>query len=447
MRASSGLLPRQPSRRPAIFPLGAGLALILTAAWALAALAAEPNPLVDLRAIHRELSKDLKSVSLEDADRAAARLSRLKLIPAALAPAEQRTLFEAELHIALASGDAAAALKKIDELELLAPTDAGVAQLTLLTATGAGDALLAQEALQRQREGADAETLKLLSVKQRRLKMVGRPAPDEAITPDEGAAIGLRDRNGIVLILDFWALRHKAEAPTWRGLSALHETYKQNVAVQFLGVNSDPPARLEQAREFAGKQFHWPQLYEKRSSDAPLTARGFQAGAPPWQVLIDARGVVRAVGDADDAGFVSAVRAAVAEAAGRYPRVEPRSLDDKPRERPKPREPAPRKGAAAGSTTNPSTKPAKSTADKEAEKEKPAPVPEEEEEASEKPADAGKRPAEPPSRDEAASLVRQARAYIKTGKKTEARKLLEQVVAQFPNTREAKEAAEMLRTL
>jgi outer membrane protein assembly factor BamD (BamD/ComL family) len=47
---------------------------------------------------------------------------------------------------------------------------------------------------------------------------------------------------------------------------------------------------------------------------------------------------------------------------------------------------------------------------------------------------------EKPSDPEAAKLLRLARTYLKTGKKTDAKRLLEQIVREFPGTPEAREA-------
>jgi hypothetical protein len=73
----------------------------------------------------------------------------------------------------------------------------------------------------------------------------------------------------------------------------------------------------------------WPVHFERQSRNAPLTHREFGVNQRHWQVLIDARGQIRAVGLAADRAFQCALRAAVAETRGEVAYIPPRTLDGK----------------------------------------------------------------------------------------------------------------------
>ena len=120
------------------------------------------------------------------------------------------------------------------------------------------------------------------------------------------------------------------------------------------------------------------------------------------------RGRQRAGGRRGDrAGVRLRVRAAVAEAAGEFVAVRPKTT--------------------AGVEAEPRTavKPA---------------APEAKEKEKEKPVASG----DLPHNQEAASMLNQARVYLKTGRKTDAKKLLQEIVEKYPGTWEAKDAQETL---
>jgi hypothetical protein len=120
-------------------------------------------------------------------------------------------------------------------------------------------------------------------------------------------------------------------------------------------------------------------------------------------VLIDSRGYVRAAGDAAGPAFRYAVRAAVAEARGQFSYIAPRSIDGKSA--------VPESGAAAG---GPRKKP---------------------------PESGGGELRDDP---DAQAKLTLARTYIRTGKRTEAKRLFQEIVRDYPGTRQAKEAQEYL---
>ena len=117
-------------------------------------------------------------------------------------------------------------------------------------------------------------------------------------------------------------------------------------------------------------------------------------------MIIDRDGVIRAVGLITEPAFQYALRATVAEANGEYPSLMPRTRDG-------------RKSDAARVAR---------------ERRRQA------EEAKNPP------PKMLPSDPIAASLLRQARLYLKTGKRTLAREIFERVVREYPGTPEAKDA-------
>lgn len=199
-------------------------------------------------------------------------------------------------------------------------------------------------------------------------------------------------------------------------LRAIHQEHRSAGAFVLLSVNTDPADRLPAAQAFVKQQnYDWPQTFERRTDGSQFT-QPFSLESLPIQVLIDRYGYVRAVGQADEPALRYAVRAAVAEARGTYGVVMPKTTDGTAAKVP----------AAEREAATVENRPGART-------------------APEGPA--------APAREElrndpdARKLLDQARVYLKTGRKRDAKKILEEVVAKYPGTYEAQTAQEYLWSL
>ncbi len=390
-----------------------------------AAVAQEAAVLDELKGLHERLTRPGVVVAAAEGRAALEKLEAWKLDAAALPDAPRAMLLRVQVYAALAVGDAARAAAAYERLAAADPGSRETLRAAWVVASATGDAPLARRTLDQLREQklADAAALELRLA---RLRKVGEPAPElelKAQTPGkdgwiDGPTVPLAARDGVVLVLDFWRLRDKPSEKQSAALLALVTAYAGNPAVQFVGINADAPADVAAARKHAvDSGWTWPQYFEQVTGEAPLTRRAFDAGPPAWQVLIDAGGAVRAVGAAGDPAFEYAVRAAVAEARGQAAPVRPKNLAGTAAPvRPAKKEPAP-PGEAAPS---------------EAPKDAAAPT--------------GQK-GDLPHNDEAAGLLNQARAFIKAGRKTDAKKILREIIEKYPGTWEAQDAKERLEAL
>lgn len=331
---------------------------------------------------------------------------------AELTAPQRRQVLLVETFAALAVGDAARARDRAAELHSTQPDDPLVLRTSLLAATAAGDAQTCEQVLRAlpDKPETTGQTGTSTSLARRRLLMVGRPAPDVALR-GPSREVNPSEPGGI-LVLDFWNLRNPPSEKLSAALVELASQYG-DAGVTFIGVNSDGPARLDEARRLAAERgYTWDQHYEQKSANAPITHQAFKAGTGPWQVLVDASGIIRAVGDASEPGWQYALRAAVAEVRGDFPPVTPRARDGTSPQVARSRREASAPPAAARQTPRP-----------------PQAQP------------------ELPSNPEAAEKLRMARLFLKTGKKTDARRLLQEIVQNYPGTPEARQAQEILDTL
>ena len=231
--------------------------------------------------------------------------------------------------------------------------------------------------------------LKIVEIDRSTLAMLGKPS---------SLTVFRKEWNGEKQVHVFGALRGLAEG------------YAAEPKVEFLGINDDKAEQVEAAKKLAAeKGYKWAQLYEASAGAAALTEPAFHVAASPWDVIIDGDGNVRAVGTASEPEFQYALRAAAVEAKGEYTAVAPRTIEGV--------------AAARAAGEAPAVE-----AEKKGEKKKK----EKEEQAKPEP--------EPPHNEEAAKLLDQARLYLKTGKKTEAKRLLQELIEKYPNTWEAQEA-------
>lgn len=365
-----------------------------------AARAQDAETLAKLERLHKRLAKPDKVISVEQGRDVFEKLFEMDVSPATVKPRHRLLVIEIEILAALAVGDAARAQEMLPDLET-APDIAGALRLTALVATVAGDAGAGYDALTKLRKLVDEEGRKRISARRHRFMRVGLPVPEQPLKTAGSETISLARRDGKALLLDFWKSRQKRTEAEHAALAAVHKQYGGDQEFELLGINSDPRGRLRQAQTYAREHHYvWKQHYEQRSSGAPLTHKAFKLGSKSVQMIIDRDGVIRAVGLITEPAFQYALRATVAEANGEYPSLMPRTRDG-------------RKSDAARVAR---------------ERRRQA------EEAKNPP------PKMLPSDPIAASLLRQARLYLKTGKRTLAREIFERVVREYPGTPEAKDA-------
>lgn len=384
----------------------------LLAITTLAAPAFAQVPPDALQRLHTEIVQQHQAVGVAAARDALHQLAQWAAQPGDLSPEQQHAWYAIQIHANLAIGDLAAARAALDQLRQAAPAADATRQAAYLVATAAGDADKAEEALKQLSAGASREERSALSIRRRWMSRVGKPAPETPIETAGGEQLDPHQRGGKLLIVDFWNTTDTTTDYA-AAVRALFEAYRRVDQVQFVGVNKDDDARRDAAQAFADKaKFDWPQHFEGVSRGSPLTDRAFRAGSPPWTLLIDGNGQVRAVGDVRTPGWRYALRSALVEAGGSLPETE---------------------AASPPETTSPQQE---------------AAADEDQTQSGDKPAAAPRVPkTELPSNDEAEALLRQARTYIRTGMKTKARELLERIIREYPGTRQAADAQERLNYL
>ena len=378
---------------PTLVALGSGLAFGQPAAT-----------LSELQKLHATLTKPGTVLSRDQAKQAEGRLLEWGLTADAMSGESKRRLLAVETLIAAGMGDAAKAGPKAAALLAEAGDEIGALEAAYAGACAASDAQTAEAALKKLAEKTEGEAKK--SVGRRRLWIghVGREAPDMAITTDDVKDINPRKRGDKILIIDFWNTLSEPGKDQLERMKKLHEEFQSDANVEFLGVNAEAESRVDKAKDFAKRSgMSWPQRYEGVGIKAPITHEAFKAGQPPWVVLIDSYGYIRAIGVPGEPGFEYAFRAALAEARGDYPPVMPRTRDGKQAKR--------ESQTVSGGEANKPT--------------------------------AGAAPAgELPSNPEARKLLTEAHAMRRTGIKTKAQEIYKRIIQEFPNTKEAKEAQE-----
>jgi len=359
----------------------------------------------ELGKLHDRLADPSKVLTARDAKQAADRLAEWQLAPEKLAPDDRARLWRVEVYIALAKADARAALERAESLLAESPDEPATLEAVYLAACAAGDAKLGTDALKKLSRSAKGDQRRLLSQRRRWMRGVGEKAPELLIRTEDVTEFSTTRRGDRVLLIDFWNVLLPPDQKEAKALRDLYEEYQYSRHVEFVGVNADAEARVEEAKRFAQENgYVWKQRYEYQARDAPITHRAFHAGNPPWQVLIDTFGYVRAIGAASEPGFQYALRAATAEAGGDREVVLPRS-----REGEQPQRPSVQIKPKAKKSAGPQ--------------------------------------AEPPSNPEARAKLTLARTYLKTGKRTDAKRLFEEIVRDYPGTREAQEAQEYLDSI
>lgn len=361
----------------------------------------------ELEKLHERMADPHKVLTTKDAKRANDRLVEWRLEPEKLSPVDRARLRRVEVYIALASGDARAALEGAQSLLAEFADEPATLEAAYLAACAGGDAKLGTDLLKQLTKHAKGDQRRRLTQRRRWIRGVGKQAPEVEIRAEDMTEFSTTRRGDKVLLIDFWNVLLPPDEKTARALRDLHEEYRHSLHVELVGVNADAEARVDQAKKFAKEHgYVWKQRYEYQAQRAPITHQAFHAGRPPWQVLIDTFGYIRAIGAASEPGFQYALRAAIAEARGDQEVVMPRTRDGEQPTRPSARvraQPTPKK------------------------------VSEDE--------------GELPSNPEALRKLRLARTYLKTGKRSDAKRLFEEIVQDYPGTNEAQQAQEYLDSI
>jgi FimV-like protein len=380
-----------------------------------AAFAQTAKPPTGLQTLHDRLCKPDVILATVDGNKALDQLKLWNLDIGSFSPADRAMALRVEVYAALAAGQASLAGDRVGELMAENADRRDALAAAYLVAAARGDAKAAIESLEKLAKDATRDEKPRISRRQRWSTKVGELGPKVEISTDDGAAFNLRELGDRVLLLDFWNMASPPTLEHVKALRALHAALAPGGRFELIGINADSPSRTEKAREFVSNNgIDWKQVFEQRSTKAPLTHEAFNAGTPPWCVLIDRYGYVRAVGDPTEPGLVYAARAAVNEAGGDAPEV---------------------------LTVDKSGKRADPKQIRVAKREKVI----EEERAARQQREEGRK--ELPSNAEARSKLDQARLFMKTGKKTDARRLLQEIVSQYAGTREAREAQEILDSM
>ncbi len=361
------------------------------------------TPQAELTALHERLTKPNAVISSADGRQALDQIGRWALDPAKLSADERGMLLRVEIYAALAVGDAERAVARVKDLRAAAPDTRDTLRVAWTAAVAGGDKALAQETLDKLK-AQDPAKADAVAKRAKRLALVGTAAPDVAVKTD-GGEVPLGKRNGVVLVLDFWQTRDKATNKHLDALRAWHKAYGTDKQVSLLGINSDPAAGLDAAKKVAeADATGWAQHFEA-ADPAPLRQK-FGVDTAPWDVIIDGTGTIRAVGSAAEPELQYALRAAVAAAKGEF------KADS---------------GKATGAT------------DKKKEEAAPAAEPE-------KKAGDAKPELRPGENPEAARLFNEIRTFWKTGKKNDARKLIQELLEKYPDTWEAREVKKLYPT-
>jgi hypothetical protein len=397
----------QPRPIRCVGPLATALVLLCVAGAGRPANAQPADALQRLAALHeRLLEKTATALSIDDGFRALNELEDLELdLPKLPAKARAQAL-ETEIMVALAVGDAARALARVAELRS-APRDPLVLQmLSYRCAVAAGDAKQARAALAAaaQNKAAHVNVAEVTQAGEA-LDRVGAQIPAELLARLTDAASGPRK----AIVLDFWNTRKTPPEAAVQGLGALRADFETELAFELIGVSTDGPASAQKAREAAKQRgYQWKQHFDAEPAGA--ATKLLQPRDPPWLVLIDSRGFVRAVGSAADPAFTYAVRAAVTEARGDHEYVAPVTV----------------KGERVGPPPAAGGGPVAKAGGKK---------------------DDARSWDQLPSNPDAAAKLNTARAFMKTGKRKDAKRLLEEIIRDYPGTREAHLAQELIEDI
>lgn len=400
-------------RRQSVALAAARRSSVVAISWLLVNIAAaQSSAPKELGEMYARLAKFNQPLSREAAEKAAEALTRIKLDEPKLESSDRAKLLGIRILTALAMGDAATALAMVPELQKAAPASRDTSEIAYLAAAAAGDAQLgvaSASALEKASGKSEKDAAGARRAKQRVAWMsrVGDDAPQVTISSEETGEIDCSKPGDRALLIDFWDMQRATSKPDVghaKGLVALHKEFSERTSVAFLGVNSDGNVNVEKAREYAKVNYPWPQSFvggeEAERIQKPEILKAFDVGVGPWAVVVDDYGYIRAVGAGDDPALTYALRAAAAEAAGDFKHVPARTKE----------------GRQPG---------------------KPA-------EAANKPEKKDPTGGHFPSNPEAKGKLDQAILFWKTGKRTDAKRIFQEIIDQYPNSQEAETARQYL---
>jgi hypothetical protein len=307
----------------------------------------------------------------------------------------------------MAVGNARTALDYGGELTTEFKNNADAMTAALRAANCGGDARLAYTANQQLARLAKGDAREAARDQSRWLKLIGQRPPNTAIEVGD-KSVELRRREGVGLVLYLWNLRHPPDDEQVRVMKAQPDAYRTAEALQFVGLCAAGRNGEEKAREYLSHHgITIAHHFENKAAGAPITHRIFKAGASPCQIVIDGDGVIRGFADIGEPSLVYAMRAVVAEAAGKYEPPDSRSIDGKT---------SLRTHSQAEFDTPPPPEPRTPKS-------------------------------QLPSNQEAEAKLRQARTLLRTGFRTKAKQLLQEIMRDYPGTRQARDAEERLEYL
>ena len=388
-----------------IFRTGLTLAAAVSLAQGGLAWGQEADQFDELKALYHQLVDRPQAIVTAEAGRDALfKLDELVLDETALEAEQLAQLLLCRIYALLAIGDAASLTPYMSELRSVQPDAAATHRAAHLVAAATGDGKLGVAALSAQARALDATAQRKMAASARRFKIVGSPAPSLTVKADNGADIEFGNRGGRAMILFLWNFRR---APSPEQIAAMRRIYAEhgsNGDVDIFGISANTLTLNGKAHGFArSKGLSWPHHFEQRGMGAPITHKAFKAGSTPAQIVIDMDGVVRAIGEMGAPAMEYATRAAVAEAGGAYPLPESR--------------------AANGKITQRGVDRTASASSRKTTRKKAAPL--EDNRAAE-------------------NLMQQARLMIRIRNRQNAKKLLQRIVREYPNTKQAKQALSML---
>lgn len=372
----------------------------------LSSAAAQPADVQQtIREMYAQFTHAGAAPSAEEGKLAQTRIEALRVNRKSMDKALLAKLMGAEALWPLATGDAATAVKGYQAMHERLPERAETYRVGYLVAAAAGDAQMAEQVLKDLSKLVDSSARREVSRMRRCMRHAGERAPQVEIRAGDDE-YETDDRGDRTLVIHFWNIDAATEHNKDAALETLAAWAKKDGSVDFVGVNADEESRYDEARKFAKEHgYDWPQRYEDKSYKAPITDEAFHVGSPPWLVVIDTYGYLRAAGDADDPAVYYAMRASAAEAAGDFARVLPTARDGT-----RPEQLSARMGGGGSKADSNET-------------------------------------GQPKSNPQAADKLRQARLFLKTGMKTKAKALFQEIIRDYPGTEEARKAKEYLDSL
>ncbi len=147
-------------------------------------------------------------------------------------------------------------------------------------------------------KGDTVSTIRIEDVMERiekiKQKYIGKPAPAVATMTTHNEDWSLADQKGKIVIFDFWATWCKGCVQSMPELERLHEKYKQNKEVLFVGVALDKDRR--DVVEYCKKNnIKWLQLFEPGKGFENSCAKAFNVRGIPQVCIVDQHGMVAGV--------------------------------------------------------------------------------------------------------------------------------------------------------